>query len=99
MKAFDPHTAQLVFYADPGHAWLAVPLNALEDLKIAEDISQYSYQSKSGDVVYLEEDMDAGTFIRAFKKKYGFAPNWIETYNDNSHVRKLERYERRITTL
>ena len=99
MKAFDPHTTQLVFYADAGHAWLAVPLNALQDLKIADDISQYSYQSKSKGLVYLEEDMDAGTFIRAFKKKYGFAPNWIETYHHTSHVRNLERYERGITTL
>tara|TARA_R110002012_G_scaffold287460_5_gene479844 strand:- start:506 stop:787 length:282 start_codon:yes stop_codon:yes gene_type:complete len=92
MKAFDPHTTQLVFYADAGHAWLAVPLDALEDLEIADDISQYSYQSKSKGLVYLEEDMDAGTFIQAFKKKYGFPPNWIETYHHTSHVRNLERY-------
>ena len=92
MKAFDPHTTQLVFYADAGHAWLAVPLDALEDLEIADDISQYSYQSTSKGLVYLEEDMDAGTFIQAFKKKYGFPPNWIETYHHTSHVRNLERY-------
>lgn len=44
---------------DAGHGWLAVPLATCEGL----DISPYSYVN--GDFAYLEEDCDAGTWIKA----------------------------------
>jgi len=55
------------FYNDPGHAWMAVKRNELNQLGIADKISSYSYQK--GQTVYLEEDMDAPTFLNALKNK------------------------------
>jgi len=51
------------FISDPGHAWLEVPRAELVELGILNKVSQYSYQH--GDMVYLEEDCDAGLFIDA----------------------------------
>lgn len=56
----------LQFYADPGHAWLRVPLSELERLDIADQISHYSYMN--GEYAYLEEDCDAGIYIKALKR-------------------------------
>ena len=91
-KPFDPHTmGPLTFHADPSHAWLAVPLNALEDLGITEKISRYSYKGKR--LAYLEEDCDVRVFIEAFKDKYGFQPDWKESFsNRRSRVRSLPSY-------
>jgi hypothetical protein len=52
-------------YADPQHGWLKVKRILLIQLKIEHKITSCSYQR--GDWVYLEEDVDAGTFIEAFK--------------------------------
>ena len=53
------------FYQDPGHGWVKVPKALLKELGIDEKISSYSYMR--GDFVYLEEDMDLGTFMDAMK--------------------------------
>jgi len=58
MKTFD-------FISDPGHAWLKVPVSLLIDLGIDQEITCYSYY-RAG-FAYLEEDLDAGTFIQAMK--------------------------------
>ena len=36
-------TMTLKIYSDPGHGWARVPLQLLKDLKILEQISDYSY--------------------------------------------------------
>jgi len=54
------------FYSDPGHAWLKVPRNLLNELNIAHEISCYSFQRNN--YVYLEEDCDASLFINAMEK-------------------------------
>jgi hypothetical protein len=51
------------FIADPGHAWLAVPLEEIRKLGIADKISACSYMTK--EMAYLEEDCDAPVFIKA----------------------------------
>jgi hypothetical protein len=60
------------FYSDAAHGWLAVKYQLLIDLGCAEEITSYSYQR--GGTVYLEEDQDAGTFVRAYTARYGVAP-------------------------
>lgn len=57
----------LHFYEDPGHGWLKVPVKLLEELKIVDQISHYSYLL--GQHAYLEEDCDAGKLIDALKQK------------------------------
>ena len=52
-----------VFYEDAGHAWLKVSRKELDDLHVDTLISCFSYTK--GDYVYLEEDADLTTYLRA----------------------------------
>jgi hypothetical protein len=49
-----------IFFEDPGHGWLRVPLTELEPVKTL--ISPYSY--RKGRYAYLEEDCDAFVFLQ-----------------------------------
>ena len=51
------------FISDAGHGWLEVKLSELRNLGIDHMISDYSYVR--GNTAYLEEDCDAGLFIKA----------------------------------
>jgi hypothetical protein len=76
-------------YLDPGHGWLKVPRQELQELGIAHLITPYSYQR--GEWVYLEEDGDLSTFARAH-------PQWdtvkrVEHTTDHrSRIRGYLRY-------
>jgi len=50
-----------VWIADPGHAWLRVPLTDYYAAEIRASDCSYS----DADYVYLEEDYDAGLYISA----------------------------------
>lgn len=54
------------FYADPSHGWVKVPLKTLQKLNIDQSISSFSYIHNTD--VYLEEDNDLVTFLRAMQK-------------------------------
>ncbi len=56
----------LTFHNDPGHGWLEVPLADLTTLGVADDISSSSYQYETS--AYLEEDVDAGVYLRAARE-------------------------------
>jgi hypothetical protein len=60
-----PRSLTLKIYSDPGHGWVRVPLQLLQDLKIAEDISSFSYRRNGH--AYLEEDGDLGLLLAAAK--------------------------------
>jgi hypothetical protein len=49
------------WFVDPGHGWLRVPLVSCEGLRFSE----YSYIDRAGGWLYLEEDCDAGVWLRA----------------------------------
>lgn len=53
--------ATYTMYADPGHAWLKVPKARIQTLGLK--ITSYSYERNEW--AYLEEDVDAPTFIKA----------------------------------
>jgi hypothetical protein len=55
----------LNYHTDPGHGWLEVDRNHLVELGINEKITSYSYQK--GNKVYLEEDVDMGTYLKTLK--------------------------------
>ena len=55
----------LFWEVDSGHAWLRVDLADLFRSGIYEDISSYSYVDAARGVAYLEEDCDAGTYLKA----------------------------------
>jgi hypothetical protein len=58
----------LTWHVDPGHAWLQVHRETLEDFNLsAGDFSEFSYADSH--YLYLEEDCDAGKFLRAVGDK------------------------------
>ena len=58
----------LTWYFDPGHAWLQVPRETLREFGLkASDFSEFSYADWHH--LYLEEDCDAGKFLRAVGDK------------------------------
>lgn len=52
-------------YNDPGHAWVKVPRALLIKLGVEKHITPFSYER--GEMVYLEEDLDYGTFLNAMR--------------------------------
>jgi len=78
------------FHTDPGHGWLAVKRQELEKLGLLKEISPYSYQR--GQTVYLEEDSDANTFIKALEAN-GIEFKYKESYQERSPVRSYDNYE------
>ena len=81
------------FHTDPGHGWLEVPKKMLTELGIDGEITSFSYES--GDYVYLEEDMDAGTFFRAYQGKRGKRPEFVERHQEVTPIRNYQRYARK----
>ena len=78
-------------YADPGHAWVACKRKFLVEIGILEKITPFSYQR--GGTVYLEEDCDVATFVKAFKEKFGCVPIWDERHTNNSSpVRSYDHF-------
>jgi len=57
------------FHHDAGHGWLEVNCTDLVALNITTKITPYSYQK--GNKVFLEEDCDLSTFIRAYEERFG----------------------------
>ena len=87
-----------VFHTDPGHGWLEVKKSDIIILDIMGSISPYSY--KRGDAVYLEEDSDAGKYIKALWGDEIGSPEFDtwktmlqDKYQENSFVRHLPYYK------
>ena len=77
-------------YSDPGHGWVKVPRSLLKELGIEAQITPYSYQR--GDDVFLEEDCDLSTFMRAMEAR-GVTPKFRHHSADkSSRIRKYNRY-------
>jgi hypothetical protein len=79
------------FLQDPGHGWLAVPLKDCHALGLfCDSFSPYSYVSKAGTTLYLEEDLDASVFVKAYVDRFGNKPVLVEKHtNARSYVRSL----------
>ena len=88
-----------VFHYDCGHGWLEVPLNALIKMNLSSQVSRHSRQK--GELVYLEEGLDAPIFTRAYLKKIGkkgdyrfFNTLCIHVYDGySSDIRNFQSYE------
>ncbi len=78
------------FYSDPGHAWLAVPLQ--EFIDSGAEVSSFSHVCTKRDMAFLEEDIDAYRFMKAkgligedgamhlgaeIKESHSNSPSWI----------------------
>ena len=82
--------AKYSFVTDPGHGWLSVPLQDIQQLGIADRISRYSYMTDKR--AYLEEDCDAGVFLEAARIDPKSIPN---TYSDKAKCRSYASYDAR----
>lgn len=61
---------RFTLYYDAGHGWLAVTEALAATIGLTEgDFSAYSY--REGDTLYLEEDLDASVFVRAWEAARG----------------------------
>lgn len=84
---------KLTHYSDAGHGWIAVKRSVLIQLGLQANISAYSYQSKTGSTVYLEEDGDASILVKTLSH-YGIKFETKEVdHGDRSHIRSLPRFE------
>ena len=82
------------YYQDPAHGWIEVPLATVDDLGIADQVSSYSYRHAG--FAYLEEDCDAGAFLRAYRGRYGVDPAIREVHQDHTPIRRYAPFcERR----
>lgn len=82
----------LTYFQDPGHGWLRVPFWMLEKLKI--EPTTCSYRSNQLKMAYLEEDLDMGSFLKAFSAFYGFDPMIKEQFiEDRIFIRNLDRFQ------
>ncbi len=81
----------LTYHIDPGHGWLEVSASDLAAVNLtAHDFSDYSYYTRGR--LYLEEDSDMGTFMRAYQAQHGRFPDIHERYsNHDSFVRCFRR--------
>jgi hypothetical protein len=87
-------------YFDSAHSWLEVNYQELIDLGITKRITNWSFRDDKK--VYLEEDIDAGTYIDAVKEQRGLVvttlpflnirDNHLRNPEDRVNPRKLERF-------
>lgn len=85
-----PHM-RLTFHTDPGHGWLFVSHLQLQTLGLStKSFTEYSYHDENG--VYAEEDLDAGTVLKAHTKLFSEEPH-IE-YQDHPVDAPCRRYAR-----
>lgn len=75
------------FISDPGHGWLEVP--AGEVVRLGLRPTRYSYEHDG--MVYLEEDCDAGPFIKA-KRSRGEPCEIVDVYEANTAIRSYRHY-------
>lgn len=96
-------TRKMTYFSDAGHGWLGVKREALDILKVEDQISGYSYETTSGRTVYLEEDRDMVIFLHALAEylkmeKVEFSA-WLASriHHSNSarsHVRSKPHFSR-----
>jgi hypothetical protein len=81
---------KLDFYSDPGHGWLAVPLELLDLLGLVDKVSTYSYIY--GGRAHLEEDCDYSLFAAAMNERK--IPFTIREHrcNGRSRIRSYQCY-------
>lgn len=78
----------LQVFTDPGHGWIKISLKHLNQLKLIDKVSTYSYINNNH--AYLEEDCDASLLIKTLEENnvsYEFR------YNHSNTSSKLRYYD------
>ena len=83
----------LNWFTDAGHGWLKVARGDLLAMGILDEISSYSYQR--GWHVYLEEDCDAGLYIKKLieKDQTTTLKSVVHNTSKQSKIRGYERFK------
>ena len=86
---------RFTFYFDAGHGWLAVSETQAAMVGLtAGDFTAYSY--REGDMLYLEEDCDALTFVRAWEAEHGTILTHAIDHGNWSPIRDMADVRSRI---
>jgi hypothetical protein len=81
---------------DSGHGWLRVPLSKYPDA--INHGTGYGFHNKQAGIVYLEEDVEAGTFLLAHPEidlntipslYYGTGDSGFYEHSDDAYCRSL----------
>lgn len=77
-------------FTDPGHGWLRVsPADVYAVGLTKAHFTPYSYRTPDDKYWYLEEDCDAGLFLRAYERHAGRKLSYTRGHtNGQSSVRK-----------
>lgn len=77
-------------YSDPGHGWLRVTPKDVYDIGLTKaHFTPFSYRTQDDKFWYLEEDQDAGLFVKVWEKFYNKKISFAEKYcNGQSSIRK-----------
>ena len=78
------------FFTDPGHGWVKVKRTLIEKLGLDDKITHFSYVR--GDYVYLEEDLDLTTFMKAMKEVGKTVEFREHSTNNSSRIRNYDSY-------
>jgi len=83
------------FYFDAAHGWLAVPMSQAAAVGLTEgDFTAYSY--RQGDMLYLEEDLDAMIFVRAWEVEHGTILTQAIDHGSYSEIRNYASVRSRL---
>ncbi len=80
-----------IFYETPEHGYLRVKTSELKKMNILDKITECSPRNKSN--IYLEEDVDFGTFVNEYKNFYKVDLNFEQQVehvelNDNNNIER-----------
>jgi hypothetical protein len=82
---------------DERHGWLVVPLSAV--MACGAEITRFSYVSPYGRVAYLEEDVDAHTFLAAARIERATAAKWPVKRVKRAQCRRYPSFVPEVTSL
>jgi len=85
------------FWETEGHGYLKVPYMKIYDLDIEDEITEYSYWSKSKNYVYLEEDLDLSIFLKAINKEFDDVIIKPVNFTDQRIIDNYEPYKKPTT--
>ena len=84
-------TFTIMVYSDPAHSWGKVKRQVIDNLGLAQGVSEYSYQLR--DNVYLEEDCDLGLLCQELHQR-DVKIKFVYKHTDKaSKIRSYESYQ------
>ncbi|WP_299749624.1 hypothetical protein [uncultured Tateyamaria sp.] len=87
------------FISDPSHGWLMVTPAELRAVGITEDdVTPYSYRDVSGQLIALEEDCDAYTFLHKWEAMIGKPAEIVDAAEGSKFIRSWPSFDNKTST-